>query len=300
MLVPAAPSRQVGEVVSTGDFAPALRFRDVRFSKQPPRGLADAAGAVLEKLETSYAALAVSRHRSQGFIDGTSRERLRIIVSHLRCAILIGETIDLQKAETAAYADAFDALAAAIYLVDTGGSIVHTNRNAAALLADGDVLTSKDGRLHALDPRADLALQEIFVSAKAADETALGPKGATVFMISRDGARYAAHVLPLLKGLVCEPRSGHAAAIGVFVQKACLRRPGVASALTARFRLTPTEVRVLFGVVEVGGVREIARVLGMAEGTAKTHLKRLFTKTGTARQADLVRIVAELANLPIG
>ena len=34
-------------------------------------------------------------------------------------------------------------LAAAIYLVDTGGSIVHTNRNAAALLADGDVLTSK-------------------------------------------------------------------------------------------------------------------------------------------------------------
>ena len=32
-----APSRQVGEVVSTGDFAPALRFRDVRFSKQPPR-----------------------------------------------------------------------------------------------------------------------------------------------------------------------------------------------------------------------------------------------------------------------
>ena len=105
-----------------GDFAPALRFRDVRFSKQPPRGLADAAGAVLEKLETSYAALAVSRHRSQGFIDGTSRERLRLIVPHLRRAILIGETIDLQKAETAAYADAFDALAAAIYLVDTGGS----------------------------------------------------------------------------------------------------------------------------------------------------------------------------------
>ena len=96
------------------------------------------------------------------------------------------------------------------------------------------------------------------------------------------------HVLPLLKGLVCGSRGlGNAAAIGVFVQKACLRRPGVASALTARFRLTPTEVRVLFGVVEVGGVREIARVLGMAEGTAKTHLKRLFTKTGTARQAAL-------------
>ena len=59
------------------------------------------------------------------------------------------------------------------------------------------------------------------------------------------------------------PRSGFSCT------KACLHRPGVAGALTARFRLTPTEVRVLFGVVEVGGVREIARVLGMAEGTAK-------------------------------
>jgi DNA-binding CsgD family transcriptional regulator len=32
--------------------------------------------------------------------------------------------------------------------------------------------------------------------------------------------------------------------------------------------------------------------MGVAETTIKTHLARIFTKTGTKRQADLVRLVA--------
>jgi DNA-binding CsgD family transcriptional regulator len=33
-------------------------------------------------------------------------------------------------------------------------------------------------------------------------------------------------------------------------------------------------------------------VLGIAETTIKTHLRRVFVKTGSERQADLVKIVA--------
>ena len=298
-LFPALLSRPVGELVSISDLEAAVQFRDARFHKQRSQGLADATGAVLERLETSYAALAVTRDRSQGTIDGAGRERMRRVVPHVRRAILMGKTIDLQKAETAAYEDAFDALTAAIYLVDSGGCIMHANRSGATLLADSEIVTRRDGRLHALDPHADRTLQGILVAAKTADETAFGPKGATFLMISRDGARYAAHVLPLLKGNLRKPRPGHAAAIGIFVQRACMHRPGVADALAERFRLTPTELRVLFGVVEIGGAPDVARVLGMAEGTVKTHLKRVFLKTGISRQADLVKIVAEFASLAI-
>ena len=39
-----------------------------------------------------------------------------------------------------------------------------------------------------------------------------------------------------------------------------------------------------------------ASVLGIAEPTVKTHLKRLFEKTGTHRQADLVKLVAGFSN----
>jgi hypothetical protein len=39
-------------------------------------------------------------------------------------------------------------------------------------------------------------------------------------------------------------------------------------------------VRVLLGIVQVGGVPETAEALGVAEATVKTHLHRLFAKTG--------------------
>jgi hypothetical protein len=36
----------------------------------------------------------------------------------------------------------------------------------------------------------------------------------------------------------------------------------------------------------------VAEVLGIGEGTVKTHLHHLFQKTGASRQAELVKLVA--------
>jgi len=49
---------------------------------------------------------------------------------------------------------------------------------------------------------------------------------------------------------------------------------------------------VLFAIVEVGGVPQVAEVLGIAASTVKTHLGRVYEKTGAARQVDLVKLVA--------
>jgi DNA-binding CsgD family transcriptional regulator len=46
----------------------------------------------------------------------------------------------------------------------------------------------------------------------------------------------------------------------------------------------------------VGGVPEVAEAMGISGSTVKTHLRRLFAKTGTDRQADLVKLVAAYAN----
>jgi DNA-binding CsgD family transcriptional regulator len=45
-------------------------------------------------------------------------------------------------------------------------------------------------------------------------------------------------------------------------------------------------------IVQLGGVPEVAPVLGLSEATVKTHLQRIFAKTDTSRQADLVKLVA--------
>ena len=41
---------------------------------------------------------------------------------------------------------------------------------------------------------------------------------------------------------------------------------------------------------------EVAEALGVAESTVKTHLGRVYEKTGAGRQADLVKLVVGFAN----
>jgi DNA-binding CsgD family transcriptional regulator len=61
-------------------------------------------------------------------------------------------------------------------------------------------------------------------------------------------------------------------------------------------QLTPSELRVLLAIVEIGGAIEVADALGVTEATVRTHLARLYAKTGTRRHADLVKLVACFAN----
>jgi DNA-binding CsgD family transcriptional regulator len=63
--------------------------------------------------------------------------------------------------------------------------------------------------------------------------------------------------------------------------------------IAATYRLTASEIRVLSAVLEGGGVREIGERLGISTATVKTHLNRIFAKTGARRQADLVRLAAK-------
>jgi DNA-binding NarL/FixJ family response regulator len=72
--------------------------------------------------------------------------------------------------------------------------------------------------------------------------------------------------------------------------------PSAPDAIAKAYKLTPSELRVLLAVVEVGGVPEVAEALGVAETTVKTHLGRLYQKVGARRQADLVKVVAGFSN----
>ena len=78
----------------------------------------------------------------------------------------------------------------------------------------------------------------------------------------------------------------------MFVGRAFLNTNVASDIIKNIFGLTPAETRVLLAVVECGSVSEMARHLDVTESTVKTHLSRIFTKTDTKRQADLVKLIA--------
>jgi DNA-binding CsgD family transcriptional regulator len=114
-----------------------------------------------------------------------------------------------------------------------------------------------------------------------------------------DGEHCIAHVLPLC-GAQRRAGSGCDAVAAVLVHKVALALSHLPETVAGLYGLTPGEARVLVAIVQVGGVRETAEALGLSEATVKTHLHRLFGKTGAARQADLVKLVAGLGSPMIG
>ena len=292
---------KVGDVSSSSIIIPPAEFFETRFYREwaRPQGLVDNVFAILERSPTSIAAFIVFRHERDGLADDDARQLLGLIAPHLRRAVLIGKVIDLRTIEAATFADTLDGLNAGIFLVDATGRIVHANAAGHGILAVGDILRSFAGRLVAHDQQVDEVLQDAFKATEHGDG-AIGTKGIAVPLIARDGERHVAHILPLTSGARRRAELAIAATAAVFVQKAALEIPSRPEAIAKAYKLTPTELRVLLTLVEVGGGPEVAEVLGIADGTVKTHLSHLFQKTGVKHQVDLVRLVAGFSSPIVG
>jgi DNA-binding CsgD family transcriptional regulator len=188
----------------------------------------------------------------------------------------------------AALADTLDELAAAILLLDARATVLHANAAARAMLSDGDLLqAAANGKLCC--GALTLALRNVL---PAVDGATASPvlSGAAVGLFARNGERFVATVIPLSRG--AQRSTFHSAVAAVFVRKAEIDLQMPLEVVADLYKLTPAETRVLSALVKVGGVREVACLLDICETTVKTHLQRLFHKTGAARQADLIKLVA--------
>jgi DNA-binding CsgD family transcriptional regulator len=100
--------------------------------------------------------------------------------------------------------------------------------------------------------------------------------------------------------LAAQPPVGiaaHGRLVAIFVVDPSAAADPTAEQLRAQFGLTAAEAVFACAIVSGEGVKECARTIGISEATARTHLHRIFEKTGTKRQAQLVRVI--LASRPV-
>ena len=287
----------VDQVTSTTDFISYDDFRDGPFYQEwaRPQGWVDAASAVLDKSEGRFDFLAVVRDEESGLVDDEMSERLRLVVPHVRRAVAIGKMTEVGLAQTAVFGDTLDGLSAGVFLVEATGRIVHANTAGQSILADQDFLYSTRERLVARNAGTDRTLRALFAAAGQGREAFWAGHGA-VPLVSRADDRYVAHILPLRGGTGRRDDAAGPAVAALFVHAAAIDRPSLPESIARHYRLTPTELRVLLAIVHVGGTPEVAAALGIGTGTVKTHLSRIYQKTGTSRQADLVKLVARFSS----
>jgi DNA-binding CsgD family transcriptional regulator/PAS domain-containing protein len=292
---------RIGEPVAITDITPRDELLQAHNYQEwgRPQGLGDALGVALDKSATSAALLMVFRHERDGQVDGEMRLRMRLIFPHIRRSLLVGRVVHLRTAEAATFADTFDGISAGMFLVDARGRIVHANASGQALLDQGFLLRTTGGKLTAGDARAEQALHEVFLAASSGD-AAVGTKGIDVPLIACEGERYVAHVLPLTSGARRRAGTSYAAVAALFVHKTALGAPSAPQAIAETYKLTPGELRVLLGIVQAGSVPETAAALGIGNATVRTHLLKLYAKTGTRHQSELVKLVAGFSNPLVG
>jgi DNA-binding CsgD family transcriptional regulator/PAS domain-containing protein len=279
----------VDQPTTVEDYLSHAEFREGRFYQEwsAPQGWIDASSLVIERTPTRCSFFIVARQEAHGCVDDEMTEQMRLVGPHVRRAMAIGRLVDRGQAERETLSDVLDGLSAGVFLLDAAGRIVHANAAARTVLAAQDFLFSARGRLVAREAATDHALRAALLAA-GRDRT-INAGAVTLPLVARDGARHVAHLLPLAAGAAA---GGGRAVAAVFVHKAAIDPSLMPETVARHFKLTPTELRVLLGIVEVGGAREVADALGVADNTVKTHLSRLYQKTGARRQADLVKLVA--------
>jgi DNA-binding CsgD family transcriptional regulator len=261
-----------------------------------PRRLHDAVTIGLQRSPHAVAALTLGRHEDSGAIEEREMTSLRLIAPHIRRAVLISKYLDRESAAADTFAGALDGLAAGVILVDVNLGVVHANRSARKVLDGPSPVRISSGMLSVGNATTQGVLAEAVVHA-AHNEAAITRRSISIPSRREDGTPLVLQVLPLRQGTLRAGLSRNAVA-AVFIADASEPPRHPADALAILYDMTPAEARVFELVISGKTPAELAFDLGIALPTARTHLSRVFEKTGCARQSDLVGLAAKLT-LPV-
>lgn len=253
-----------------------------------PQGMVDVIQYFLMVTPERLAAIGIGRHERNGLITEREIELGGLLLPHIRRAVTISNVLEASTIREARMTEALDTLRCGVVLTDERSAILHANRSADEMLQMGVPITGAGG---VLGVRSKAAAKELNAAIRQAaiDEVSIGKAGLAVRLTEdHEPPRYA-HVLPM-NGSDLRTRLRPAAA-AIFISRG-ERDTADGDVLAAAFGLTRAETQVLMSLLSGRNRAETAAHLGITLATAKTHLARIFEKTGVNRQAELMRLAS--------
>lgn len=185
---------------------------------------------------------------------------------------------------------ALDALAMAIVIVDRDLQVSYANEGADEILSDPEgAIGLRQGRLFARQPSDQRQLKRLVEAALRSATDPLEEHRSS--MIVR-GSSDSAHALSACVMPAAPTRPGEAAPAKVMM---ALRPLGMATDLVVSsrqlFNLTESEARFASALASGLSLTQAAEAQGVRISTARTHLARIFQKTDTRQQSQLVSLL---------
>jgi len=183
-----------------------------------------------------------------------------------------------------------DYLSVATIITRASRRVVASNESATRVLHRGDGLECHGQTVRAMHPEADQALGKLIERACGESHVRRGCVGVATIPRNTGRPAYRACVVPLR----ARRHDVEASAAGLFVIDPDMSSVLSGDVLRAVFSLSPSELRVVHGLMQGMNPAEIAKSHCISTHTARTHLRNIFAKTGTRRQADLLRVISSI------
>jgi DNA-binding CsgD family transcriptional regulator len=251
-------------------------------------------GAALEYGPQLVSFLTLLRSRRKGAFGNSQVELLKFLTPHLRLAIKTHRKMVDLRAASQNLQTAVDMASSGLVLLGSKSEILSVNRVAASFISRNDGLIGTKGGLRAGTPSESAELERLVAAAVSTAEGKGLVGGGGVLISRRDANPLQVLIVPAPAAKFDLNRSVRAVA---FITDPDQRVRPRSEILSSLFRLTSAESRLALLLADGKSLSEIAQALGVSRNTLKTQLTSIYHKTGTSRQAQLVRL---LLSLPSG
>ena len=235
--------------------------------------------------------LTVRRPKRAGRFSKTHVSLVSSLIPHIKRALRLHYQLTDLRAAAETVRSAIDAVSTAIILFDSAGRVLHANPSAQRILASGDGLIIKNGRILAQSNRESLTVQHLINTDLAPNCQSTENEIGTAVVHRREGLPLEVLVTPLKSDRVL---SGKHTAAAMFVVDPDQRVRPATELLEQLFSLTPAEARVAALLSDGTPVGEISETLGVSRNTLKTQISCVYGKIGINRQSQLVRLLMQL------
>lgn len=228
-------------------------------------------------------------HAARPFGD-VERRILGAVTPHLIQAIRIQSRLEANESGRHAVTGALERLPLAVIFLDRRCRVLEMNQSARRIVEAGDGLKLERGVLVALDTRAEVQLQQMIFGAASLESGRLLRHGGALLLPRPAGRRpLSAMVAPT--GVTGIFPASRLARVVVLIEEPPRLTTGPLPAFAKDHKLSKAEAGLAARLVSGMSLRQAAAALGVSEHTVRSHLKRVFAKTGVRRQAELVRRV---------
>jgi DNA-binding CsgD family transcriptional regulator len=240
--------------------------------------------------------VAVHRGKSQPSFEEEDKRLLASLLSHLSVAFENHWTLLRQRSLCTALSSVIDQFGPAVFVVDSEGRILLSNRTSALFGQPSTGLFIKDFHI-AAERRADhLALLKT-IRTVSGNVSGVEDKIDPVLAITSTRYPYPVMVTVRPLGALFNDQTGTTQHAVIVIAKDPSKAHNVESCPFARiYDLTPAQARVTEMILLGRSLGGTAKALNVSENTVRSHLKQIYWKTNTHGQMDLVLLHAQVCS----